>query len=90
MAVAVQDVAVPFETDGRARKMGLTHGLMNVGATALFTASLAARRKGSRGAGRGLSTLGFLVFFGDPLVGVVGGVCMLPLAALAWRAELRA
>jgi uncharacterized membrane protein len=37
-----------------------------------------------------LSTLGFLAFFGDPLVGVVGGLCMLPLAALAWRAELRA
>ena len=37
-----------------------------------------------------LSTLGFLVFFGDPLVGVVGGLCMLPLAGLAWRAELRA
>jgi putative membrane protein len=37
-----------------------------------------------------MSTLGFLAFFGDPLVGVVGGLCMLPLAALAWRAELRA
>jgi uncharacterized membrane protein len=37
-----------------------------------------------------MSTLGFLVFFGDPLVGVVGGLCMLPLAGLAWRAELRA
>ena len=37
-----------------------------------------------------LSALGFLLFFGDPLVGVVGGLCMLPLAALAWRAELRA
>jgi len=37
-----------------------------------------------------MSTLGFLVFFGDPLVGVVGGLCMLPLAALAWREELRA
>ncbi len=37
-----------------------------------------------------LSTLGFLVFFGDPLVGVVGGLCMLPLAGLAWREELRA
>ena len=29
--------------------------------------------------------LGFLVFFGDPLVGVVGGVAMLVPAALAWR-----
>ena len=37
-----------------------------------------------------LSTLGFLAFFGDPLVGVVGGLGMLSLAGLAWRAELRA
>jgi uncharacterized membrane protein len=37
-----------------------------------------------------MSTLGFLVFFGDPVVGVVGGLCMLPLAALAWREQLRA
>lgn len=32
-----------------------------------------------------MQTLGFLFFFGDPLVGVVGGLCMLPLVALAWR-----
>jgi len=38
----------------------------------------------------GLTALGFLFFFGDPLVGLVGGLCMLPLAAFAWRAELRA
>ena len=35
-----------------------------------------------------MQTLGFLVFFGDPLVGLVGGLCMLPLAWAAWRAEL--
>jgi putative membrane protein len=33
-----------------------------------------------------MQTLGFLVFFGDPLVGVVGGSVMLPLTWLAWRA----
>lgn len=33
--------------------------------------------------------IAFLVFFGDPLVGVVGALAMLPLAALAWRAELQ-
>ena len=32
-----------------------------------------------------MQTLGFVAFFGDPLVGVVGGACMLPLAVLAWR-----
>ena len=35
-----------------------------------------------------MQTLGFLVFFGDPVVGLVGGLCMLPLAWAAWRAEL--
>lgn len=35
-----------------------------------------------------MQTLGFLVFFDDPLVGLVGGLCMLPLAVAAWRAEL--
>jgi putative membrane protein len=30
-----------------------------------------------------MSTVGFLFFFGDPLVGVVGGLCMLPLAGRA-------
>jgi uncharacterized membrane protein len=36
-----------------------------------------------------MQTLGFLAFFGDPLVGVVGGLAMLPITALAWRAERR-
>jgi putative membrane protein len=38
----------------------------------------------------GLSeALAFVVFFGDPVVGLVGGAAMLGLAALAWRTELR-
>jgi uncharacterized membrane protein len=32
-----------------------------------------------------MSTLGFLVFFGEPVVGVVGGLGMGTVAALAWR-----
>jgi putative membrane protein len=36
----------------------------------------------------GLSeALAFVVFFGDPLVGLIGGAAMLGLAALAWRTE---
>ncbi|MBW3611129.1 MAG: carotenoid biosynthesis protein [Actinobacteria bacterium] len=31
--------------------------------------------------------LAFIVFFGDPLVGVVGGAAMLGLGALAWRGD---
>jgi nitrite reductase/ring-hydroxylating ferredoxin subunit len=40
------------------RRIGLAHAAANVGATALFTASLAARRRGSRGAGRLLALAG--------------------------------
>lgn len=37
-----------------------------------------------------MQTLGFVAFFGDPLVGVVGGAAMLPLPVLAWRRQLTA
>lgn len=50
------------ETDGRARKVGLAHGLLNVGATLLYTTSLVLRRrKKSRRAGQGLAMLGYAV-----------------------------
>lgn len=49
------------ETDGRARKVGLLHGLLNVGATALYTTSLVLRRKQKRSAGIGFAMLGFAV-----------------------------
>jgi nitrite reductase/ring-hydroxylating ferredoxin subunit/uncharacterized membrane protein len=49
------------DTNGRGRKVGLVHGLLNVGATALYTGSLIARRRNSRKVGLGLSMLGYLV-----------------------------
>ena len=49
------------ETDGRARKVGILHGLMNVGATALYTTSLILRRKKRRNAGMGFAMLGYAV-----------------------------
>lgn len=50
------------ETDGRARKVGLAHGLLNVGATLLYTTSLVMRRrKRSRRAGLGFAMLGYAV-----------------------------
>jgi nitrite reductase/ring-hydroxylating ferredoxin subunit/uncharacterized membrane protein len=48
-------------TDGRARRIGLTHGLLNLGALALYTTSLVLRRRQARRAGRGVSLLGYLV-----------------------------
>lgn len=49
------------ETDGRARKVGLLHGLLNVGATVLYTTSLVLRRKQKRNAGVGFAMLGYAV-----------------------------
>jgi nitrite reductase/ring-hydroxylating ferredoxin subunit/uncharacterized membrane protein len=48
-------------TDGRARRIGLTHGLLNTGALALYTTSFVLRRLRSRRAGRRVAMLGFLV-----------------------------
>ena len=49
------------EINGRARKVGLLHGLLNVGATALYTTSLVLRRKHKRNAGIGFAMLGYAV-----------------------------
>jgi nitrite reductase/ring-hydroxylating ferredoxin subunit/uncharacterized membrane protein len=47
------------ETDGRARRLGLLHGLLNVTATALVATSYAARRSGARSAGRASTVAGY-------------------------------
>ena len=49
------------EINGRARKVGLLHGLLNVGATVLYSTSLVLRRKQKRNAGMGFAMLGFAV-----------------------------
>jgi nitrite reductase/ring-hydroxylating ferredoxin subunit/uncharacterized membrane protein len=45
--------------DGKPRRLGLTHGLLNIAATTLHASSLVARRRKNRSAGRVLSGLGF-------------------------------
>jgi nitrite reductase/ring-hydroxylating ferredoxin subunit/uncharacterized membrane protein len=47
------------ETDGRARRMGLLHGLLNLSATALVATSYLLRRSGARSAGRTSAAAGF-------------------------------
>lgn len=47
--------------NGRARKVGLMHGLLNLGATTLYVTSLVLRRKQRRSAGKGFAMLGFAV-----------------------------
>ena len=57
------------ETDGRARQIGITHGLLNIAGAVLYTSSLACRKSGDRGVGRGLSLLGFAVAIGSAWLG---------------------
>lgn len=49
------------DVDPPARRIGFIHGLLNLGATGLFTTSLVLRKKGSRPAGRLCSALGYTV-----------------------------
>lgn len=58
---------------GRPRRTGLVHGLLNIGATALYTTSLLLRRNGARGAGvvtasMGYSMVLFTAYLGGDLV----------------------
>jgi len=48
-------------TDGRARRLGMAHGLLNTGALALYTTSMLLRRLQARRAGRGVAALGYVV-----------------------------
>jgi nitrite reductase/ring-hydroxylating ferredoxin subunit/uncharacterized membrane protein len=48
-------------TDGRARRLGLAHGLLNTGALALYTTSMILRQFQARRAGRGVAALGYVV-----------------------------
>jgi nitrite reductase/ring-hydroxylating ferredoxin subunit/uncharacterized membrane protein len=58
LGAAVTGLADWSETDGRARRTGLLHGLLNVTATTFFAGSLAARRR-DRAAGRTLARIGY-------------------------------
>ena len=48
-------------TSGRARKVGLVHGLLNVAVAGIYTASWVSRKRGARAAGRGLALAGFAI-----------------------------
>jgi nitrite reductase/ring-hydroxylating ferredoxin subunit/uncharacterized membrane protein len=49
------------DVDPPARRVGMIHGFLNLGATSLFAASLILRRKNSRTAGRATAALGEVV-----------------------------
>jgi nitrite reductase/ring-hydroxylating ferredoxin subunit/uncharacterized membrane protein len=48
-------------TEGRARRLGLVHGLLNTGALALYTTSMVLRQLQARSAGRQVAVLGYVV-----------------------------
>jgi nitrite reductase/ring-hydroxylating ferredoxin subunit/uncharacterized membrane protein len=48
-------------TDGRARRVGLVHGALNIIGAGLYTASLISRKRRERSAGRAYAFAGFLV-----------------------------
>ena len=58
---AVTGITDWSDVDPPARRTGFTHALLNIGATALFTASLVLRRRKSRLSGRIASTLGYAI-----------------------------
>jgi nitrite reductase/ring-hydroxylating ferredoxin subunit/uncharacterized membrane protein len=56
-------------TAGGDRRVGMGHALMNTAALALYSTALVLRRRGLRGAGRGLAALGFVVATGAAYLG---------------------
>ncbi len=58
---AVAGIADWSDVDPPARRLGLIHGLLNVGVTALFTTSLLLRKRRSRAGARVFSALGYAV-----------------------------
>ncbi len=61
VAAAVTGLNDWAEVDNKPRRVGLVHGLLNLGAAALFASSLVARKRGSRSSGKGLAMLGYVV-----------------------------
>jgi nitrite reductase/ring-hydroxylating ferredoxin subunit/uncharacterized membrane protein len=56
---AITGVTDWSDVDPPARRLGLIHGLLNGGATALFATSLIMRKKRARNQGRGFAALGY-------------------------------
>src|SRR5947209_3713162 len=69
VAAAVTGLTDWSDTDGRARKMGAVHGMLNLTAAGLYGASLIYRGQQKRSVGRGLAALGFAVAFASAWLG---------------------
>lgn len=69
LASAVAGVTDWSDTDGRSRRIGLVHGMLNLAATGLFATSLAARRRGRGDGGRLWALAGYAVALGAAYLG---------------------
>jgi nitrite reductase/ring-hydroxylating ferredoxin subunit/uncharacterized membrane protein len=66
---AVTGLADWSETDGRSRRLGLVHGLLNLTATSFYVASLVARRRHHQSAGRRYSAIGYALMLAGAYLG---------------------
>lgn len=69
LGAAVTGLTDWSETDGRSRRLGLLHGLLNVAATALVTTSYFLRKSGARPAGRATALAGYGIAAGAAYLG---------------------
>jgi nitrite reductase/ring-hydroxylating ferredoxin subunit/uncharacterized membrane protein len=66
---AVSGITDWSETNGRARKIGITHGLLNLSATLLYATSLVMRRNSKPRGRLGLAMLGFAASYAAAYLG---------------------
>jgi nitrite reductase/ring-hydroxylating ferredoxin subunit/uncharacterized membrane protein len=57
------------DTHGKPQRVGALHGLLNVGATVLYTGSYISRKANKRSAGRGLGLLGYALVLASAYLG---------------------
>jgi nitrite reductase/ring-hydroxylating ferredoxin subunit/uncharacterized membrane protein len=57
------------ETNGRAQRTGLVHGLLNIAATTLYAAAYILRKRGSRSAGQTCALAGYTIAAGSAWLG---------------------
>ncbi len=69
VGAAASGLADWSDTQDSARKVGVVHAVLNVGATALYAASWLLRKQGHQGAGRGVGLLGFGVLMASTWLG---------------------
>jgi nitrite reductase/ring-hydroxylating ferredoxin subunit/uncharacterized membrane protein len=69
IASAVAGITDWSDTDGRSRRIGLVHGVLNLTATGLFATSLVMRQRAQGARGRVCGLLGYIVALGAAYLG---------------------